>query len=479
MTDGTNTIDSYAIPERFGNGDSLHMNVRCIYGAGIALLLAATAGAQEDGDLERRVRELEERLEASEARNEELSREVRRSNREIVEREIDDYLERTQELSGAATAGTETKKGAFFKLYGFIRFDLYYNTARTPNTILPSVVSPEDGVAASPNDESFALDVRLTRIGFEFDFGKVGNTDVTGRIETDFANFPSGVPESRETPRIRVAYIQLESAKWRARLGQDWDIFSPLYASVNFETMMWNVGNLGDRRPMAAILYKGAGKLTLEAALGLTGAINNQDLDAAVMPPTFTSTDRDGFDSGAPHVQLRAAYAGDGWVEGKGWVVGVGAAIATLETDTSFGGNTDFTSWAVSFDFFVPITQALLVKGEWWFGQGLGDFRGTIGQFINSATGNEIEGWGGWTELQYAHSDRWAFHMGGTVDDPSNGDVPAGSPELNFTFYGGVRRQWSNRLKSGFDVIFWETQYAGATQLGNMVRFNFYTSVDF
>ena len=45
---------------------------------------------------------------------------------------------------------------------------------------------------------------------------------------------------------------------------------------------MWNAGNVGDRRPQLRAAYErkvGRGKLSLLGGIGLTGAIDAQDLD--------------------------------------------------------------------------------------------------------------------------------------------------------------------------------------------------------
>jgi hypothetical protein len=441
--------------------------------------LLAIGAAAEESDVSERVQRLEEqnreildRLRESEARNRKLDEELERTRRggeDLLRQEVDAYLERS---AAGADSWTESNKGARWRLYGFLRFDTYFNSARANSIITPTTVRPEDGAAVDGNNEHFAFDTRLTRVGFLFRFGEVGASTVTGKLETDFANFPSGVPESRPTPRIRVAYLQIENDSWRIRLGQDWDQISPLYPSANHETLMWNAGNLGDRRPQASILFKGSGAFSFIVALGLTGAIDNLDLDAAA--PPFTSTERDGFDSGHPHVQVRGIIT---LGEDRSTIIGIWGMVARLETDSTFNGEDSFTPWVVGIDFTVP-AGALLVKGEAWFGQALSDFRGNIGQNINTATGDEIQGVGGWAEVQYKHNDDWTFYVGGTIDSPDDADLAAGAPELNFTVFIGARRQWSARLKSALDVIFWETQYNQAA-VGNMVRINFWTAVDF
>jgi hypothetical protein len=452
----------------------------CLVFSFLTFAAAAWAGDQETEErlrqLEEQNREILERLKQSEGKNTKLEGEVERLRSvesQMLQEEVENYLDVTRALEGAAPAGTQTKKGAFVTLYGFLRFDAYYNTARFDSVIIPTRVIAEDGVAADANDDQFAMDVRLTRIGFDFNFGKVGSADATGKLEIDFANFPSGPAESRPTPRIRLAYTQIENTKWWIRLGQDWDVASPLFPTVNSETLMWNAGNPGDRRPQAEFFWKGSGSVTIQVALGLQGAVNNQDLDAGA--PPFTSTERDGFDAGWPNFEIRGAWTSAG--ERK-VVVGVWGYIGGNETDTSFGGETDFLSAMAGADFTVPIGPKFVVRGEVWWAQAGGDIRANAGQTINTATGDEIQGWGGWIELKFLQNERWNWYAGTTVDDPDNGDLAGTGTTENFTAYLGVVRMWTKTFRTGFDATFWETLYGNTTR-GNGVRLNFYAVMDF
>jgi len=458
------------------------MRIRVFWRLTAVLGLAGSAWAG-DPETEERLKQLEEqnkeiieRLKESEGKNTKLESEVdrlRSQQNELLAKDIEQYLEATKELEGAEPAGFRTKKDAFCTLYGFLRLDAYYDTARFNSVIVPFVVVPEDGIAASPNDNQFAFDARLTRIGFLFNFGKVGAADATGKLEIDFANFPSGTSESRPTPRIRLAYTQIETEKWWIRLGQDWDVASPLYPSLNNEGVMWNAGNPGDRRPQVEFFWKGTGSVTVHAALGMQGAVNNQDLDAGL--GTFTTTLQDGFDAGWPNFEIRGAWTSKG---DRKIVIGIWGYVGGNETDTAFGGSTDFLSAMAGGDFTIPISEKFLVLGEFWWAQAGGDIRANIGQTINTATGDEIRGWGGWIELRFKQNEKWNWYGGVTIDDPDDGDLPAAGAKQNFVTYIGVTRHWSKTFRTTLDVSFWETQYNNDT-LGNALRFDFYVVMDF
>jgi hypothetical protein len=378
-----------------------------------------------------------------------------------------------------------TKSGIPLRFYGFLRLDAYYNTARMNNIILPLTVSPENGTQADDDDAGFALDPRLTRFGMDVTPSKLGEVSIAGKLEIDFANFPTGSSESRATPRIRLAYIDVAKEALTLRVGQDWDLVSPLFPAVNNETLMWNAGNTGDRRAQIQGRWAPAdSRFDVKASLGLTGAITNEDLDSGVVGLT---PERDGFDSGLPHVQARAGLELDSPVEKKPIDLGAWGAIGKTETDSSFGGHKRFDVNIVGVDFQVPFTGSWSVRGEAWAGENLGDFRGGIGQSINKVTGDEISSVGGWAEVVYAATDKLRFHAGGTVDDPDDDEVPAPagaapgtvfSPDHNSAVYAGTMKDWRSGLRTGFDVIYWDTNWLG-TEDGDGLRFNLYFQLNF
>jgi len=130
-------------------------------------------------------------------------------------------------------------------------------------------------------------------------------------------------------------------------LGQTWDVISPLYATVNNDTLMWNAGNLGDRRPQVRVSFEPKacnGTFSLAGALGLTGAVDEKNLDAA------TDTTRDGEASGLPNVQFRLGFTRP-FQRGKSrWGVGGWGHHAWEKTATPVAGEDEFTSRSAGID---------------------------------------------------------------------------------------------------------------------------------
>lgn len=375
-----------------------------------------------------------------------------------------------------------TNKGLPIKFYGFFRFDLHYNTARMDSVVVPTRVLPEGTQPgeAKPNDDQIHLDPRLTRFGVDLTPVKSGDATVTGKLEIDFANFPTGTTESRATPRIRLAYLDVGQGDFGLRVGQDWDVVSPLFPAVNGEMLMWNAGNTGDRRPQIQGRYVSSPKFDLKASLGLTGAINNEDLDTP-------AGERDGFDSGMPHLQFRAGTKPFEMVEKKPAEIGFWGLYGQTQTDTAFGGHTRFDSWLGGIDMTVPLTGPFTLRGEVWTGENLGDVRGGIGQTINTSNGKEIGSTGGWAELVYAYTGKTRFHLGATLDDPKNDDLSTtltnANRRRNQSAYAGTVVDWDSGVRTGLDAIYWQTEYTGAPgtngSTGNAMRFELWFQFNF
>ncbi|MEE9392566.1 MAG: hypothetical protein V3W41_08690 [Planctomycetota bacterium] len=441
--------------------------------------------------LEQENRRILDAFESSEVRNASLIKEV-----QMLRLESEDLREgaeswRTSDLEQRVNALTSaldvtdwtpaTKSGLPIRFYGFIRMDAYWNSARATDPIIPFGVLPEGVNGIGRNDSQFALDPRLTRFGFDVDAGEIAGAKVTAKLETDFANFPSGSTESRATPRIRLAYINFDFGELDLRIGQDWDVVSPLYPAVHSELLLWGVGNLGDRRAQVQLIWntgdpKGFA-FTAELSAGLTGAVDGADNDGI-----GGRSNIDGFDSGHPHGQLRLGGSFSSWVTAERAAIGFWGYVASLETDTRYDGNDRYTPFTVGVDIVLPLFDRVSLRGEAWFGQALSDLRGNILQDINTATGKEISGWGGFAEIHWQATDTLRLAVGGSIDDPDNGDLNFGvsgeNRALNWTVYLSSKLDLGGGLTTGLDVIYWETQWLDSG-IGNLLRANYWIQLNF
>jgi len=345
---------------------------------------------------------------------------------------------------------------------------LIYANSQLSHTVVPFFAVSEDptntvGPNAVPvpnNDDQFNANVRLTRLGLDFSDMQSAclyDAQLSAKIEIDFETLINIASESRAVPRIRHAYGEMHWEEFSFLFGQTWDVISPLYPMINDDSLMWNAGNLGDRRPMIRLKWDrdvGAGQRWVVAgALSSGGAIDRKDLDGNGI--------RDGEDSGIPALQGRIGHEHGSWVGGSTVGLGVWGLVSFESVDVPIMGNDEFTGWGVGIDWTVPLLHAFTWRGEAWHGRNLSDWRGGSGQGVNTTTGREIESSGGWTEVQFAPSEFYTLAVGMTGDNPLDSDLVGNvtSRTLNWTWYVGNRMDFGGGLSLAVNAEFWNTEY--------------------
>ena len=347
------------------------------------------------------------------------------------------------------------------ELYGFVRVDAIYDDSRTDAAQTPTFVRSEDPRAGLFNQSNFTLHPRLTRVGARLtsppDVTVVGGT-MSGRVEIDFQ---AGGRESRQLIRLRHGSFTIAWARVSLLAGQTSDIISPLFPSVNQDTLMWNAGNLGDRRPQFRATWssptgtEGAPQpsWSLVVGVGLPGAIHPQDLDGDGV--------RDGEASGVPNVQTRVGISLPITEAGGELRVGVSAHVGHEAVSMPIAGADRFKTWSVSLDHEFDVTSRMVLRGELWTGKNLSDFRGGSGQGVNPDLGTGIRATGGWIEARFDVSTTYGLSVGYSVDDPADHDLSDGGRTKNGAWYLVNQLQLNRLLLVGADYLRWTTSYAG------------------
>jgi hypothetical protein len=346
-------------------------------------------------------------------------------------------------------------EGNRIKFYGFLRLDLDFDSQHPNNTQTPLFITSPDPRAGGTDNGDFSMHPRLTRFGIDYSgprLDKLGDAKLSGKLETDFEN---GGSESRQIIRIRHAFLRLDWTDFSLLAGQTWDIVSPLFPTVNNDTLQWNAGNVGDRRPQLRAAYEpkaGRGKLSFIGGLGLTGAIDAVDLD--------NNGFRDGEESALPDFQARVGYSHPlGKDRSAGF--GISGFYGFLKTSRPVAGRTDYHSQLVNLDFTLPLLSRLAFRGEGWWGRNMTDTRGGAGQGINLTTGREIRGRGGWYEANIKLSRYLSFNPGFSTDDPVDEDLPSGGRTRNRAFYIANRITPGGNFLVGADYLRWRTDFKG------------------
>jgi hypothetical protein len=140
---------------------------------------------------------------------------------------------------------------------------------------------------------------------------------------------------------------------------------------------------------------------------------------------------------------------------------GVSGFYGYMKTSRAVAGRTEFNSQLVNLDMTLPLHKRVSLRGEGWWGRNLSDVRGGAGQGINTVTGREIRGRGGWGEATFRLSRYFALSPGFTTDDPVDSDLPSGGRTRNRAFYLGNRITPGGNFLVGADYLRWRTDYKG------------------
>ncbi|MCS6861475.1 MAG: hypothetical protein NZT92_14280 [Abditibacteriales bacterium] len=441
--------------------------------------------------LRRLVEQQQKIIEAQQKRLEELEKRLNELHPPSRERERADPTHAHKDM---------VRSGLHLKFYGFLRADVEADSRRMSlDSQFPIyVLSPADPSQAQKQTGELTMHPRLTRFGFDLNAPTIANSwQPTAKMEMDFFNVMTDRPApanpdlapapnnpslprdltsaSRAVPRIRQAYVRLQKGDFFLLLGQTWDLISPLCPCPNWDSMMWNAGNTGDRRPQLRFGYepkRGRGQWSFGGMVGASSVVDGQDLDGDGF--------RDGEGAATPTLQARVGYTAPSRVKGQNWSAGVWGHLAHQEVNRFLvGGKSNFSSHLLGVDFTVPLSQRLKVIGEVWTGKNLCDVRGGIGQGIDVPTGREVSAKGGWIEGQYRLNSRHTFILGATLDQPDGGDLtPASARTRNATYYLGNRYNLSRGLTLGLDWIHWQTQFK-ALPKGTNNRVTFFIQNDF
>ena len=331
-------------------------------------------------------------------------------------------------------------------IYGFARLDYIADDSTMSNVDRPFFVESEP---ADDNSE-VSLHPRLSQLGLSLDEWSLrGPLRGRGLLEVDF----QGAGGESGFIQLRHAYFALSVAgKVELLAGHTWDLISPLFPSANNDTLMWNAGNTGDRRPQFRIVATPIDRIRFGAAVAMSGAADNQDLDG--------DGRLDGMESGMPMVQMLAEYRQQ---IGSHGVMRLGIWGHAAREELGDGQDMSSTSFGGHFYLPVPAPIGLVLMGEIFAGKNLSDIRGGIGQGVNPMTGDEIPAAGGWLELVQVFTERHMLALGTSLDAVNADEINDGDRESNRTTYGVLRYRPHPAVQFAGELVHWRTDYKNAS----------------
>ena len=327
-------------------------------------------------------------------------------------------------LSASAVEVTLKDTDVRLQLYGYIRADISHDSQSTTPGELAFYVQPE--VAGEKSGKTY-FTARETRFGLNLIGPDFENWKTTGKIEMDFYG---GGTDIAYNPRIRLGYLDLaHSSGFSARFGQDWETFIEVIPRIVNFSYLADAGALGLRRPQARltqdIKITDHTKLVLKVAAARTVG---QDLDGG------------GYDDGAdaewPTAQFNVALHQKLWMDRTARIAFSGhfgqETLDTTEEGALVAEDTkDYDSWSAQGAIYLPLSKCLTVQGSLWAGENLDTYFGGIGQGVNMGLGKAIAAKGGWAQVLWDPTEKLAFALGYSLDDPDDEDLNAGMRAKN------------------------------------------------
>ncbi len=298
-----------------------------------------------------------------------------------------------------------------FEPFGFVKGDMYYTLkgkAQSYGTQALTCVS----TASENGGEGVSFTAQHTRFGLKGS-AEFKGIPFGGLVSLDFFTVASN---ANVNPRMRQAYTWFKPLKGLdIRIGQQWDIFSPLNPTTNnTNANLWFNGNYGFRRAMIQVLY------TIE----LEKMFHKIQISGGEGAKEVEGLGTDNL-SGMPMLQTRLSSNLLNKIE-----IGVSGLYAAFYRDW------EIEAAGFSVDLSAPLHKYFSLKGEYAFGQNLHNANiFTLGGNKTLEDTSEVMTSGYWYNATSKLTDflHLTFGMG---QEFITSDVEEGEIDMNSTIYG-------------------------------------------
>jgi hypothetical protein len=319
-------------------------------------------------------------------------------------------------------------KGDFkITLFGAVRLDAYYNSARPQGPGIPAFLFPK--FPGGFSQQTISINARNSQVGLLFTGPDIGKFHSGGKIQAVFYD-NTNVFADNNGFMLTQSYGELFNDKWRFAAGLQLDVFAPSLPTVlPFSADGAPVGNTikGQFRGERYLKLGSDSQLILQAAL-------SEPLNSIKTPDI--SLDED---TGKPNAEARIAFGlGNpsriGLLNQRPVELGFSGVVGELRR-TSLPSEPPrrvvSTVWGVNVDFRVNFADRYGFKGEVYTGRGLGQMAGNILQSLDAVTWKAMRSTGGWFEGYAYVTPNLHNHTGIMIDQPHNNDI-TGLPNTLF-----------------------------------------------
>ena len=351
-------------------------------------------------------------------------------------------------LAGFAFTEEATAVKPTLTPYGFIKGDMIYSTNSVTVFGGNTIVSP--AIATGVKDVSevpfLSFTAQHSRVGLAGS-GGVGDVKVGGLVEIDFF---SNANDANTKPRIRQAYAWCQPAKALSiKIGQQWDIFSPLNPSTNnTNANLWYSGNYGFRRP----------QFRLGFVIPMEGAKPGLDLVVA------EGSKETGAGPGLDNIAEVPQFQGRLYV---GFLEKMAIGVSTLVGP--YGDGRELKTWGFAADLNLPFHPMFGVIGEFGMGSNLNN--ANIFSIAGSGSYNEaldttfdMTSLGFWFNAISKPADFLNIVIGLGLEKNTTEDLADGKLESNMAFYTDLIFPMGKFFSLTFEWQLINTKYANENE---------------
>lgn len=347
--------------------------------------------------------------------------------------------------------------------YGYFKADAIHDSGLTSHQEIPFWTRPDTGT----NQGNFTMTAKETRLGMDFAGPEVAGGTMTGKLEMDFfgnINTPTSLSSNHAYAlRTRHVYMNWDFGDWSLLAGKTWEPYIIAFPqTLNFSYYNF-MGQLGLRKTQLRLTKKiGDGLELVGAILEPMGGINGADADGDL--------EDDGKDTETPVISAKILYKTP-LFGGRNAIFGLSGVYGREEIDLPLVSAKTYEAWAVTAAMTIPITDFITWRASAYCGSNLDSYWGNIGQGINLDQHTEIDGRGGWTQLQFKASDAVTMNFGYSIDDPENDDLSDGARAKNESALVNLYYSFNPSVVLGFELMRLETEYKnGDTATDNHVQ---------
>lgn len=346
----------------------------------------------------------------------------------------------------AATAGTVTTQSKFpVTIYGNILLNAFFDTALNNIQDVP-LFAGKQGSDPFPNDKSFGMTARQSRLGLRYQGGEVAGAKLSGQVEVDFfggkAALGNGI--NMDLLRLRIALGRLDWTNFSLVAGQDWSVFAPLNPTSLAEYAIPSMsasGNPWIRSP----------QIRAEMRHALSDASKVQWQIAATDPDMGDYQTAQFLTTRSPGIGERGRMPGidsrlliTDTIDGRDFGFGLSGHYGRgkdVGTINSLNVVQPVDSWGVALDWSLPFSKLFNLTGEAYEGRALGIFSVASGESVGAVGTlgqHGVLSRGGWTQAQFNFNPRWQMNLAYGLDVPQASELPVGNRNRNQTYMGNL-----------------------------------------